>query len=910
MKHNLIKIAILFIATLLIQQLLQHETKACNVAVVSASASATGRPFIWKNRDHAESYRQEVLYYPEVVSGVGGSLRLMGETTFDSGVSVCTGGANESGFAIANTTCWESLLLEAANVNTELMEVVLEECKTLTEFEQVVSEFTDRWSNKNISGIFAVIDAYNGAAIYEMWSDGNGNDVMYRKYNVDTGTVTDEDGHTATDCLYEQTVGFNNRTNSNHTDGWISIWTDTPRELRARQVFTEMQLNDELTPRNLMREVSKDVCGGNPADYCSTESKVMNSWDGDNDDNDSYLNPNRDGEMYTRYCISRYQTTMGLVIEGAADPDEANLTTMWVSLGEPSLSVFVPFFPYAEEVSKYAYHDEHSNSGYYWNGTSDTENNGDNSFLNLLFDCVEANPFSSGDSLYSTYNALALYKNNGSGTYVDSQDRNDGEYYGWFIYYKMDTTINYPRLLSLQNWTFPLEDNVYDRVDEYLSVLRANPSLIDREGLGELSDYSNKYVYVNYSNQSDSYMLWDLEIPDDGQNPTISSVNTGDGTDFPVDGSISVQFSEPMNESSINDSTFTVSTGSTYIEGEVVYDSSTHTATFYPSSDLACGTTYTVTLTDDIEDLSGRTIDGVYSWTFTTVECGSSDTTPPTVILISPIDGSTGFAISGNITARFSEAMDPSSIDEDSFEVFRGSSSVSGTVTYNSSTRTATFNPDIDLAEGTEYTVELASSMTDVAGNGIVGGFSWTFTTATGGTTGGDAPTVAAVSPADESTGFSVSGVITARFSEAMDESSIDEDTFELFTDGKNVSGSISYNSSTNTATFEPDSDLATGTLYKVELSSDITDEDGYGIAGGYSWTFTTSSSISTDPVLLKSSSSSSGGGDGCGTAAEASTLAGGTRPFLPGLISLMVTMIFPFSLTMLHRRARRRKRS
>ncbi|HOW80918.1 MAG TPA: Ig-like domain-containing protein [Spirochaetota bacterium] len=640
MKKSFAKSFILIVALVLIHQLMQHETRACNVAVVTAEASATGRPFIWKNRDHANSYKIEVKYFPSKsgFESVGGSMRVMGETTWGSGVAVCTGGANESGFAIANTTCvdGDNDPFDLNNVNTELMEVSLEECKTLAEFEEIASEFTDRWTDKNISGIFAVIDAQDGAALYEMWTNGNGNDIMYRKFDAHTGNVTDENGSPFSDIRYTQTVGFNNRTNSNHTDGWIDIWTDTPRELRARQLMTEMLANDELSPRNMMREVAKDVCGGNPADYCSTETKVMNSWDGDNSDNDSYLNPNRDGQMYTRYCISRYQTNMGLVVEGASSPDEANLTTMWVSLGEPSLSVFVPFFPAAQSISKYATDDTHekrvsntsSSDQYYWNGTWSSSDNGETSFINLLFDCVGTNPFGSSHPLYNTYRNIELYKNNGSGAFFwDTQDRNNGGTY-LLVYTKMDTTIDYPRLMNLQTWTLPLEDNVFDRTDEYISLLKSNPDLISSEDLADFSNYCNRYVYQNYSHQTDDYVLWDRPLPDNGLAPEISSVNTGDGTGFPLTGSISVQFSEPIDESSINEDTFTVRIGSSRVAGDVAYDSGTRTATFYPSSPLACGSTYTAILTDDIEDLSGRSLEGSYSWTFNTVACGSIDPDP------------------------------------------------------------------------------------------------------------------------------------------------------------------------------------------------------------------------------------------------------------------------------------------
>ena len=389
MNRIIPRLLILIAATLLIHQVFQSESRACNIAVISAAESATGRPFIWKNRDHAGSYRHEVLYYAEpadedkieldgkIVTGIGGSVRLMGETTYDTNVSVCTGGANESGFAITNTTCvdGDNDPFDISNVNTELMEKALENCKTLAQFENLLSNFTSIWLNKNISGIFAVIDAQGGAAIYEMWTDCNNNDIMFRKFNVDIGAVTDESGEIFTDIKFEQTTGFINRTNSNHTNGWIDIWTDDPRELRGRQLLSQMKDDSALTPRNVMRYLSKDVLGGNTATYCTSEN-VQNCWDWSVD---SWDNPNYAGELYTRFAISRYQTSMGLVIEGAATAEQAKLTTMWVALGEPSLSVFIPYFPYAQTISKYATDDAHTNDGYYWDGVSDSQDNKANS---------------------------------------------------------------------------------------------------------------------------------------------------------------------------------------------------------------------------------------------------------------------------------------------------------------------------------------------------------------------------------------------------------------------------------------------------------------------------------------------------------------------------------------------------
>lgn len=569
MNRIISRLMILLAAVILIHQGLQVESKACNIAVVSGKVSATGRPFIWKNRDHANSYKHEVLYYDEVIPGVGGSVRLMGETQYGLGVSVCTGGANESGFAIANTTCvdTDNDPYDMANVNTELMEKALENCKTLAQFEELAGRFTSIWSNKNISGIFAVIDAYGGAAIYEMWTDGNGRNIMFRKYNVDTGAVTDQNGAVYSDLRYTQTTGFNNRTNSNHAEGWIEIWTDDPRELRARQILSGMKSDDALSPRNIMRVLSKDVLGGDTTTYCTT-SNVRNNWDWSVD---SWDNPNYDGELYTRYAISRYQTSMGLVIEGASTEEQAKLTTMWVALCEPSLSVFVPYFPYAQTISKYATDDAHGNSGYYWDGSSATSDGGPNSFLNLLFDCVQSNPFSSSHALYSTYAAISLYDNNGSGVGSGAYDAQSSRYTGSWTQKLgdyMDNTINYPRLLSLQQWTLPLEDIVIRNTNLFTAVLRENPTLVTRELLAGYSDYCNAFVYRNYSNQSASFIAWNYELPEAVQ-------------DELPDGELPDGYEDPDNEDPYyGDDDYT---------GEPDYDDPGSIVSSNPSSGGGCG---------------------------------------------------------------------------------------------------------------------------------------------------------------------------------------------------------------------------------------------------------------------------------------------------------------------------------
>lgn len=51
----------------------------------------------------------------------------------------------------------------------------------------------------------------------------------------------------------------------------------------------------------------------------------------------------------TGWHVNRFVSTFGVVVTGAkiGDPYDGKLSTMWVALGEPTVSVFVPLFPYA-----------------------------------------------------------------------------------------------------------------------------------------------------------------------------------------------------------------------------------------------------------------------------------------------------------------------------------------------------------------------------------------------------------------------------------------------------------------------------------------------------------------------------------------------------------------------------------
>jgi len=234
------------------------------------------------------------------------------------------------------------------------------------------------------------------------------------------------------------------------------------------------------------------------------------------------------------------------------------------------------------------------------------------------------------------------------------------------------------------------------------------------------------------------------------------------------------------------------------------------------------------------------------TWSGDSVSVVGVDTTPPTVSSTSPAADATGVAVDTMVSVTFSEAMDSSTITTGSFTLRRGTTPVSGSVSYNSGAYTATFTPTANLSYSTTYTATLSTAITDAAGNPLASTYSWSFTT-----TSAPAPAVSSVSPAADATDVAVDTVITATFNQAMNAATITTTSFTL--DG--VSGSVSYNSSTYTATFTPSASLSYSTTYTATLSTAITSAYGTPLASAYSWSFTTASAPDTTPPTIVSTS-------------------------------------------------------
>ncbi len=541
------------------------ESMACDIAVVSSKASSTGRPLIWKSRDNSLSWEQEVASYNRDSNSdnkaAGGSVRVIDRTR---GSAAQSGGVNEAGFAITNTTVYQESPIHEylASANLNLMSNALKRCTTVAEFDTYIAGWHLEGSNQTriLSGNFVVIDAKGGAALYELTTGETQTDiyayggrVKVHKIDANTGFVTNEDGTLIgndgeigyiTDYVAHSSVqimgldrvvtlkgyrfsndkktllnsagqiidngnnfcGIVNRTNSSF---WVALNDDTPREDRAFDLMLELKAQGRLNHRTVQQIVAKDI----EIDeyHLETYPSLSN------------LDPGTATERSTFHTISRYCTNLAFVVDGVPAGGNAKLASIWVNLGEPSVGAATPFFPAANSVSTYAYADTS-----FLGLTLDLFPQG---FLNqaihdkkaTLYDASNVNILAmlppldiSAELLLSLLQVNWLFS-----TGEENWSSFEGELSEWHTLWlanmaandESDKTVNMPLLLSIQSWALPLENIVFDKTEAYMNSLRQDSSRITESNLKKFSDYSAEFLYLNYKNSSASYKSWDFVNP-------------------------------------------------------------------------------------------------------------------------------------------------------------------------------------------------------------------------------------------------------------------------------------------------------------------------------------------------------------------------------------------------------------
>jgi hypothetical protein len=316
---------------------------------------------------------------------------------------------------------------------------------------------------------------------------------------------------------------------------------------------------------------------------------------------------------------------------------------------------------------------------------------------------------------------------------------------------------------------------------------------------------------------------------------------------------ITITFSKAMNASTINSTNITLRKTSSgdFLFGTVSYNAATHVATYTPPENIEAPLSYTVTVDKSVTDSVGLQLGTNFQFVFTT-----GDGTPPTVTSRNPASGAKGVTVGSPIKVTFSEDMDPRFVQPSvgGFTVSLNGSQVTGVASYDSATRTASYQPTQPLSDNTTYTVILRSWVTDVTGMPIGTESQWTFTTVDN-----TPPTAGIGAPPRGNADIQPNALVIVNFSEPMDPATINSSTLILrnTTAGVDVAGTIAMSQNNTIATLTPSSPLTPGNAYTITVTIGAKDVAGNALKNEVTSNFFTTSTpdvtrptvISTTPV-------------------------------------------------------------
>lgn len=333
-----------------------------------------------------------------------------------------------------------------------------------------------------------------------------------------------------------------------------------------------------------------------------------------------------------------------------------------------------------------------------------------------------------------------------------------------------------------------------------------------------------------------------------GSSQKIVSVNPTMGVaTIPQNTTVGVLFSRPVDRATITSTSYSLvqTSTNTAVSGTFLYDLADTRVTFQPSSALAAGTTYTLSLTQAIKSAEGIPLEAPFIGAFTTTT--GSDTISPTVT-VSPANGATGVPYNSAIVFTFSEPIDPTSLTTARLTVTNQGASRNGTLTVSQQGQVATFMPASPFFPNTTVGLVLSGSVTDASGNRLIGSsgvgtdFVGSFTTAT--TADRVPPLILGITPPNGSTGINTNAAITITLNESLDPATVTAARITVVSGGVSRPGRLLLTSFNSVVTYLPDQPYPAFSDVTITISPGLTDVSGNSIVTAASATFTTQSSL------------------------------------------------------------------
>ena len=271
--------------------------RGCTIGVAAGSATADGRPLVWKTRD-LEGMPNSVLYDS---SAVHGFVSVINSEEPD----LSWMGVNDAGFAVVNSYTYAKGDRRAELENGSLMHYALGECATVADFQALLD--STNVTGRNTLGNFAVIDAGGAAAMFEVTADA------YVRFDPPAGEEA-----------------FVVRANFAFSSGWEQTGRD--RYDRSLALLGEYTRGDSLSARTILRGHMRDFSNASSTPLAVPYAgREQNQWP--------------QGYVACDHSICRSSSVSAAVIQGVLPGEAPFLSTLWVLLGQPASTLAVPYWP-------------------------------------------------------------------------------------------------------------------------------------------------------------------------------------------------------------------------------------------------------------------------------------------------------------------------------------------------------------------------------------------------------------------------------------------------------------------------------------------------------------------------------------------------------------------------------------
>ncbi|WP_373047404.1 Ig-like domain-containing protein [Vulgatibacter sp.] len=318
---------------------------------------------------------------------------------------------------------------------------------------------------------------------------------------------------------------------------------------------------------------------------------------------------------------------------------------------------------------------------------------------------------------------------------------------------------------------------------------------------------------------------------------TEPAAGSGDAGRLPE---VRITFSEPIDPASITAASFRLLGPDGPVAGERRVEGAE--VVFTPSTVLREGASYRVVIGRQVRDLAGVPLAGSggvesdFSYLFGTAAV------PPTVVSIEPADGADGVAYdpAAPVVVRFSEPMDPATVDVRTFTVRDEALLVEGRIACDESCTALTFTPKAPWREGRVHRVEIAAAAADVSGIPMAASVAASFTTAA------DAPLLSPVQPLQDATGVGVAGLdVVVQADERLEPGSVGAWNVAV---EPPADFRVDWNEATRQIVVAFAEELVSNVTYRITFGTGIADDDGHRMAAPFVLAFTTAGTPDNNP--------------------------------------------------------------